>query len=843
MARPTAQAQSGQPSPDNFTVVNGPNAGEAILSWDAVSRAQPTIESAGLLMMRLSQALAENSDVFNHYVFADITGCDLLYRDPACNPANKYWFTVASLSERFGESGRAGVLSLTLNADGSSCPTPTPGPGTGTPTPPPPPGTGTGTPTPPPPGTGTPTPTPTQPPSTTVPPVSNGDYDADNDGLIEIRNLVQLNAIRWDLDGNGVAEDNVRAAYAASFPDAAAGMGCPSGACTGYELVTDLDYGTEPSGAGWPPIQGFNATFDGGSHTISNLFIARGGARNVGLFGQTQQNSTIRQVRLTAVNVTGGTFVGPLVGYSRGVVSNSSAYGNVVGENQVGGLVGENHYGTISESYSTSVVSGGIDVGGLAGKDYGGIITDSYATGFVTGSGRYTGGLVGYSYTSTTITNSYATGNVTSNGGAGGLVGYAEHNATITSGHASGDVLGRVFSGGLVGRIGPNGAITASYATGNVEGNMADGGGLVGANHGGIITASYATGNLRNYNNYHNAKAGGLVGYNSGIIIGAYASGDVSGRGRVGGLVGDTVGTITATYSIGRVSFIPPERRSDLAGVGGLIGFWGDGTVNASYWDTEASGLVHSSGGTGLTTSEMQTPTRATGIYTTWNPSWWDFGTSNEYPALKYSGLSVALQRGAAEPSATAPSNTDRAALVALYNATDGANWTNNTGWDTGAPIDQWYSVTTDGDGRVTRLELDTNGLNGRIPATWEAGTIPSELGNLANLEELTLPQNQLTGEIPSELGDLGQPHRTELGLQPVERGDAVRVGRLGKPVVMRLGSNRLSGAIPPALESLSNLSILGMGNNQLNGQIPSQIGNLASLTRFHPEFYLSNRK
>ncbi len=92
----------------------------------------------------------------------------------------------------------------------------------------------------------------------------NGDYDADDDGLIEIRNLVQLDAIRYDTDGDGTtADENEQVAYEAAFPNAAAGMGCPSG-CTGYELVTNLDFGTDVTGAGWLPIAGFNATFEVG---------------------------------------------------------------------------------------------------------------------------------------------------------------------------------------------------------------------------------------------------------------------------------------------------------------------------------------------------------------------------------------------------------------------------------------------------------------------------------------------------------------------------------------------------------------------------------------------------
>ena len=130
----------------------------------------------------------------------------------------------------------------------------------------------------------------------------------------------------------------------------------------------------------------------------------------------------------------------------------------------------------------------------------------------------------------------------------------------------------------------------------------------------------------------------------------------------------------------------------------------------------------------------------------------------------------------------------DRAALVSLYHATGGPDWAESENWLTDTPLDEWYGVEVNARGRVTRLDLTSNGLTGEVPAAaladleylnslnlrgltrWEEhqgrtitnqlrGAIPPELGNLVNLQSLNLANNQLTGEIPPELGNLGRVH------------------------------------------------------------------------------------
>ena len=130
---------------------------------------------------------------------------------------------------------------------------------------------------------------------------------------------------------------------------------------------------------------------------------------------------------------------------------------------------------------------------------------------------------------------------------------------------------------------------------------------------------------------------------------------------------------------------------------------------------------------------------------------------------------------------------TDRAALVALYNATGGPNWTDNTHWLSDEPISEWHGVGTNDDGRVTELNFGGNQLTGTIPAElgqltqlqrlflWSnqlTGEIPVELGQLSQLQSLSLSGNQLTGEIPVELGQLSQLQGVVPRRQPADGRD-----------------------------------------------------------------------
>jgi len=140
----------------------------------------------------------------------------------------------------------------------------------------------------------------------------------------------------------------------------------------------------------------FTGEFDGNGHTISHLTIQ--GRAYVGLFGCLESDAKVKDLGVVDVKVSGDYPVGGLVGHNRfGSVTQCHSTGTVSGEAFVGGLVGENApepKGFISHSYSTGAVSANDAVGGLAGSS-GGTVSCSYSTGPVTGRGQYIGGLVG----------------------------------------------------------------------------------------------------------------------------------------------------------------------------------------------------------------------------------------------------------------------------------------------------------------------------------------------------------------------------------------------------------------------------------------------------------------
>ena len=187
-------------------------------------------------------------------------------------------------------------------------------------------------------------------------------------------------------------------------------------------------------------------------------------------------------------------------------------------------------------------------------------------------------------------------------------------------------------------------------------------------------------------------------------------------------------------------------------------------------------------------------------------------------------------------------------ALVALYGSTTGAGWTDNSNWLVTTTVDDWYGVEVDS-GHIISVSLEYNNLTGTIPTQIGnlsnlqylylygnnlSGSIPTQLGNLSNLQRLYLLDNLLSGEIPPELGNLTNLLSLQLFDNQLTGTIPSQLGNLTNLQSLDLGRNQLSGSIPPELGNLNNLKDLFLFSNQLSGSIPPELGNLSNLNSLY---------
>ena len=175
------------------------------------------------------------------------------------------------------------------------------------------------------------------------------------------------------------------------------------------------------------------------------------------------------------------------------------------------------------------------------------------------------------------------------------------------------------------------------------------------------------------------------------------------------------------------------------------------------------------------------------------------------------------------DPSPTDPMG-DRDILVALYNATDGDNWSRNDNWLSDLPLGDWYGILPVRPEGFSWKSSPT-GLTARYRPHWatELRRIdlygnPASLGGLSHLD-MFLNGNDLSGSIPSRLGDLSQFSV----VMPIPG----QLGNLTNLKALLLSGNGISGEIPASIARLSNLTWLSLGNNDLTGEIPSSLGTL----------------
>jgi len=279
----------------------------------------------------------------------------------------------------------------------------------------------------------------------------------------------------------------------------------------------------------------FSGVFDGNGHSVRNFTYHDINGEGVGIFGYLGENSEVRDVYVEDANVVGYYWVGLLVALNAGTVSNCSATGKVLGEQNVGGLVGMNVFDSVIENCSTNIVieikgdDFAFSVGGLVGYNFYGKVTNSFANGIILGGTNtsYTGGLAGF-HRGGEITGCYANVPVSGTANIGGLIGTNE--GAVNSCYSTGDVNCVFYGGGLIGRMGVG--VVDCYATANV--------------------------NVEEY-------AGGLIGWDLwGGATNCYSTGAVNGTTGVGGLVGNTLDENVIYESC----FWDSDNNPDMNGIG-----------------------------------------------------------------------------------------------------------------------------------------------------------------------------------------------------------------------------------------------------------------------------------
>ena len=329
----------------------------------------------------------------------------------------------------------------------------------------------------------------------------------------------------------------------------------------------------------------------------SSTAVAGGlvGTNNGGLANSFSDSAvTVKVDNQNPVTTTGG--LGGVVGVNtekgnvQYVDSLGVTNGGATGSSNIGGIIGTNN-GNMYSGYNESIVSGNDNVGGIIGTNSSEVENVVNATS-VTGENKtaaqgddgiseYVGGLVGSN--SGSVTNGRNNGTITGTKYVGGMVGSNAQGATLTNitNDSSAAIEGEQYVGGIAGSNA--GKISATDDTlinrGSITGNKFVGG-VAGVNEdGGTIENTISNIELNVKTPYTNdgnsdndpAFFGGVVGQNSGTIIGAtnQSSVDVAADGAtyVGGIIGQNTSTGTLEGKIRNGGTV-----SGLSNVGGIIG-------------------------------------------------------------------------------------------------------------------------------------------------------------------------------------------------------------------------------------------------------------------------------
>lgn len=169
----------------------------------------------------------------------------------------------------------------------------------------------------------------------------------------------------------------------------------------------------------------------------------------------------------------------------------------------------------------------------------------------------------------------------------------------------------------------------------------------------------------------------------------------------------------------------------------------------------------------------------------------------------------------------------DSLALVALYDSLNGQNWIRSDNWLTGK-LETWYGVTLNNRNRVTKINLPSNNLKGRIPM---------KLSEVANLEVFAINNNQCTGNLPEIFKRLKYLVELDLSYNQFSGNLPKSLSSPGRLRKLNISHNQFEGVLDPIIfDYLGGLKYIDLSYNNLNGTIPSSITSYSYLKNLNIE-------
>uniref|UniRef100_A0A6N2N495 non-specific serine/threonine protein kinase n=1 Tax=Salix viminalis TaxID=40686 RepID=A0A6N2N495_SALVM len=123
-----------------------------------------------------------------------------------------------------------------------------------------------------------------------------------------------------------------------------------------------------------------------------------------------------------------------------------------------------------------------------------------------------------------------------------------------------------------------------------------------------------------------------------------------------------------------------------------------------------------------------------------------------------------------------------------------------------------WAMITCSPDNLVICLGAPSQSLS---------GTLSGSIGNLTNLRQVLLQNNNISGQIPPELGTLSKLQTLDISNNRFSSVVPDSLGQLNSLQYLRLNNNSLSGPFPVSLAKIPQLVFLDLSYNNLSGPVP----------------------